>query len=235
MSRSARIAGLALLATLATGALALHRGWITLPPEYSPWVPLDVAAPPNFMTRWKLARLSGDAAACHAVLVTTGLDYEVLTDKETGRDCGLHDAVRVRRTASMLTGEEFSLTCRAAVSLAMWERHALQPAAAKHLAQPVSRIEHFGSYSCRNVYGRPDATRSRHATAEAWDVAGFVMADGRRIRVVRDWTEDSPEAAFLHAARDGACRFFDGVFSPDYNAAHRDHLHLDRGPYRICR
>jgi hypothetical protein len=99
----------------------------------------------------------------------------------------------------------------------------------------VSAIEHFGSYSCRNVYGRPEATRSRHATAEAWDVAGFVLVDGRRIRVARDWQSTKAEAAFLRESRDGACRFFDGVLSPDYNAAHHDHLHLDRGPYRMCR
>ena len=29
-------------------------------------------------------------------------------------------------------------------------------------------------------------------------------------------------------------RWFDAVLSPDYNAAHRDHLHLDRGRYRAC-
>ena len=28
---------------------------------------------------------------------------------------------------------------------------------------------------------------------------------------------------------------FDAVLSPDYNAAHHDHLHLDRGPFRMCR
>jgi hypothetical protein len=33
----------------------------------------------------------------------------------------------------------------------------------------------------------------------------------------------------------GACGFFDAVLGPDYNAAHRDHLHLDRGAYRACR
>jgi hypothetical protein len=79
------------------------------------------------------------------------------------------------------------VTCRTAVALALWERHALQPAAEKYFGQRVSAIEHFGSYSCRNVYGRPEATRSRHATGEAWDVAGFVLVDGRRIRVARDW------------------------------------------------
>jgi hypothetical protein len=39
--------------------------------------------------------------------------------------------------------------------------------------------------------------------------------------------------------RDGACRLFATVLSPDYNAAHRDHLHLDeakRGAmWRACR
>jgi hypothetical protein len=121
------------------------------------------------------------------------------------------------------------------VSLALWEKHEVAPAAERHFGLPVQSIEHFGSYACRNVYGRPDATRSRHATAEAVDIAGFVLADGRRIRVLGAWHDDSDAGRFLRDVRDGACGFFDGVISPDYNAAHRDHLHLDRGPYRFCR
>nr|MBA3526869.1 extensin family protein [Sphingomonas sp.] len=47
-------------------------------------------------------------------------------------------------------------------------------------------------------------------------------------------------AAFLREVRDGACRLFPTVLSPDYNAAHRDHLHLDvanRGTagWTLCR
>jgi hypothetical protein len=165
------------------------------------------------------------------------MTYRAVPDEVTGEQCGLFDAVTVERTASDI-GQPFSLTCRAAVSLALWERHAVAPAAERHFGSRVQRIEHFGSYSCRNVYGRPDATRSRHATAEALDVAGFVLDDGRRIRVLGDWgdsSEDSAAASFLRDVRDGACRFFDGTLSPDYNAAHRDHLHLDRGRYRYCR
>ena len=121
------------------------------------------------------------------------------------------------------------------MSLALWERHVVQPAALEHFGSAVVELEHFGSYACRNIYNRPNATRSRHATAEALDVAGFVLADGRRIRLLGDWSGDSEESAFLHEVRDGGCRFFDGVLSPDYNAAHRDHLHLDRGSFRMCR
>jgi hypothetical protein len=40
--------------------------------------------------------------------------------------------------------------------------------------------------------------------------------------------------------RDGACRLFATTLSPDYNAAHADHLHLDQanrgaGGWRACR
>lgn len=110
-----------------------------------------------------------------------------------------------------------------------------RPAALAHLGKPVARLEHYGSYSCRNVYGRPQATRSRHATAEALDLAGFVLDDGTRIRVLKDWNASDERSRFLRELRDGACRFFDGVLTPDYNEAHADHFHFDRGPYRICR
>jgi len=37
----------------------------------------------------------------------------------------------------------------------------------------------------------------------------------------------APEANFLHAAFDGACKTFGTVLGPESNAAHRDHFHLD--------
>jgi len=219
-----------LLAPLA----AIHLGYIRIPPAYDLRVPLSIAPAPNFLTRYKLSKLSDDESTCREVLATARVRYEPLPDKTTGPDCGFHNAVRIQRTSANVSGA-FSLTCRTAVSLALWEYHVLQPEAQARFQQPVARIEHFGSYSCRNVYGRANATRSRHATAEAFDVAGFVLADGRRIRVINDWRQDAATAQFLHAVRDGACGYFDGVLSPDYNAAHRDHLHLDRGPFRTCR
>jgi hypothetical protein len=37
------------------------------------------------------------------------------------------------------------------------------------------------------------------------------------------------EALFLRDVRNGACRAFDGVPGPEYNAAHRNHFHGERG------
>jgi hypothetical protein len=215
-------------------ALAHRQAWIEIPDRWSPLATLRIAEEPNVLTRFKLSRLSDDGGLCRDVLSAASIEFERLSDRETAPGCSFHDAVRIDRTTAKV-GEPFTLTCRAAVSLALWERHVLQPAAVEHLGSGVAEIEHFGSYSCRNIYNRPDATRSRHATAEAVDIAGFVLDDGRRIRVLRDWSLDSNESAFLHDVRDGACDFFDGVLSPDYNAAHRDHLHLDRGSFRMCR
>ncbi|QHE88699.1 extensin family protein [Hydrogenophaga sp. BPS33] len=224
-----------LLAAALLIAWALHSGRLVLPPAWNPWAPLDVAAPPNALTRYKLQRLADDPALCHAVLRGTTLVHTPVPDHDAGGGCGWQSAVRV---TDARFAPAFTLTCSAAVALAMWERHALQPAALSHFAQPVAHVEHLGSYACRNVRGDrgEGAQRSQHALANALDVAGLHLRDGRRVRVLSDWPrEPSAEASFLREVRDGACRFFNGTLSPHYNAAHRDHLHLDRGPYRMCR
>ena len=89
------------------------------------------------------------------------------------------------------------------------------------------------------IYGRDSGDWSEHATANAIDIAGFVIEDGTRISVLRDW-DAGERGRFLDDVRDGACDLFATVLSPDYNAAHRDHLHLDqasRGAFgwRACR
>ena len=86
------------------------------------------------------------------------------------------------------------------------------------------------------IYGGGEGARvSQHATANALDVAAFRLADGRTVSIARDWRGGDSKAQFLRRVRDGACHTFNGVLGPDYNSAHRDHLHLDRGPYRVCR
>ena len=91
------------------------------------------------------------------------------------------------------------------------------------------------------MYGRDGGAWSEHATADALDVAGFRLSDGRRVTILGDWTEGTQaERLFLREVRDGACELFATTLSPDYNAAHRDHLHLDQAArgvagWRSCR
>jgi hypothetical protein len=236
--KAAAVAGRVLLVAFALAvAWATAVAWSrrpTIPDRWNPWKPLHVADAPNLLTRFKLARLADDAALCRAALAESDFRYVPLPDRVTGPGCGFADAVRIDATSARVD-PPFALSCRAAVSLALWEHHGLQPLAQAHFGRRVVRIEHFGSYACRNVYDRETGPRSRHATADALDVAGFVLEGGRRVRVLGGWDADGETGRFLHDLRDAACRYFDAVLGPDYNAAHRDHLHLDRGPYRACR
>jgi len=231
---TARALTLLLMIAVATVAAATHGTWWRLPDRHNPWAPLNVQEPPGWLTRFKLGRLDRDPAVCLAALETAAFRWTPVPDRVTGPGCGFTNAVRITRMQAQV-GEAFTLTCQAAVSLALWEAHVLLPEAARLLDAPVQRIDHLGSYACRNLYGRPEAPRSQHATANAIDIAGFTLRGGQRVTVARHWQGEDERAEFLQAVNRGACRFFDGVLGPHYNIAHADHLHLDRGPYRVCR
>lgn len=221
--------------TVLACAIALpSRMRLDVPPRWNPWAPLRVDDAPNALTPFKLARLDDHRAECLAVLAQSPFQYRVLPDRATGAGCGFDNAVSISAT-HFRWSTAFSLSCPAAVALALWERHGVQRAARAELGQAVVGMEHFGSYACRNLYGRERGARSRHATADALDVAAFVLADGRRIRVAESWGAASANGRFLRDVHDAGCETFDAVLGPGYNAAHRDHFHLDIGPFRACR
>jgi hypothetical protein len=225
---------LSVLAGLAVLAWLLHAELIRIPDQYNPWAPLRIDEPPGWLTRLKLDRVGRDAARCASVLNQAEMRFTPLPDRTVGPGCGFSNAVLIEASSVRLS-PAFALSCRAAVSLALWERHVLQPAAQAHFGQRAVRLEHFGSFACRNRYGRSDAPRSRHATADALDIAGIVLSDGRPIRIAQHWSGSDAAALLLRDLHAGACRMFDGVLGPEYNAAHRDHFHVERGGGRICR
>lgn len=182
---------------------------------------------------------SPQTRACLANLGTTRASFTPLADQYYGAGCATLGTVKL----GWLQGDEGRLdvtnlgpvSCPAATALQGWARFGVDRAARQILGSPLARIETMGSYSCRTVAG---TTRlSAHAQANAIDVAGFRLADGRRITVANDWNSPSPQTrAFLRTIRDSACKRFGTVLTPDYNAAHRDHLHLEPGGLKsFCR
>ena len=206
------------------GLFIAGRGWIADNPQHNPWAPLHLDDPKGWATKQKLISLRNNVAACRAVLERSDVSYLVL-DPTGDEPCRQQD--RIRLIAFPLAPGQPSTTCPVAVALELWKRDTLDPAAERFFGSRVERIEHLGSYSCRRLYGRDEGPWSQHATANALDVAGFVLADGTRISVLGDWDDQDDKGAFLRTVRDGACDVFATVLSPDYNAAHADHLHLD--------
>ena len=225
-------------------AALLFYGYARNHPQDMPWTALDLTRPIGAFTGRKLTDLSEQPNKCRSLLERAGISFTALPARSGGPQCGYDDAVRLGTSGALDIGYRptgLVTSCPVAAALALWEWHVVQPAALRHLGRKVRTVEHFGSYSCRRLYGRSEGGWSEHATANAVDIAGFTLEDGGRITVVADWkSEDEGEAAFLREVRDGACDLFATVLSPDYNAAHRDHLHLDqanRGAagWRACR
>jgi hypothetical protein len=214
------------LAALVPLALAIA-GWQWLQdhPQHNPWAPLDLRDPPGWATRTKLARLKEDVGACRAVLARSEVAFTALDAAGEG-ECARPD--RTRLGDYPLSPDTPSVTCPVAIALELWRRDSLAPAARQILGSEIARIEHLGAFSCRRMYGASEGRWSEHATGNAIDIAGFVLEDGRRISVLGDWDKEGPEARFLREVRDGACKSFATVLSPDYNAAHADHFHLDQ-------
>jgi hypothetical protein len=218
------------LAVFAFGGLLLY-GHARRHPEDVPWTKLDLGRPVGLFTGRKLAALDGEPAFCRALLKRAGIEFTALPARTAGPQCGYDEAIRFRDGGSLTIGwrpSDLGTSCPVAAALALWEWHVVQPAALEHFGSKVASVDHFGSYSCRRLYGRASGGWSEHASANAVDVAAFRLEDGRRISVVADWKGEGPKARFLRDVRDGACRLFATTLSPDYNAAHRDHLHLDQ-------
>ncbi len=201
------------------------------PPQDLPWKPFSLTQPIGLATAGKLARISADPAACRAALRAGGVSFVDQPEREEGF-CSTRDTLRA---ASRLSPTAPVMTCPLALRYALWERQVVEPAAHAIVGSSVARVDQLGTYACRTLYGRTGARPSEHARANALDVAGFRLVDGRRITVLKDFRSDTPEGRFVRAARDGACQVFGVTLSPDYNAEHADHLHLNPAGYHLCR
>ncbi len=178
-----------------------------------------------------------ETAQCLADLRELHVSFQVLPDRETGPGCGLNGTVKLV-DIGVPVANLTAVRCGEARAFIGWTRNAVAPAAYQMLGSELARIDSMGSYACRNVVGsaRNASRRSGHAIANAIDIGGFVLKDGRRITVLNDWNSSDPQVRqFLQTIRASACKRFGTVLSPDYNAAHRNHLHLEDDRAGFCR
>jgi hypothetical protein len=178
------------------------------------------------------------ARACLADLGARRAAFTPLPDQYYGAGCATINSVRLAAlsgdSASFALTNMGPVTCDMADRFAGWARFGVDRAARQVLGSALVRIETMGSYNCRNIAGSD--RRSAHAQANAVDVSGFVLADGRRITVLGNWTQGTPaERQFLRLVAASACKRFGTVLGPEYNPAHRNHFHVEASGSAFCR
>lgn len=224
---------LLLLVGIATFALF----WFGMVPQrWSPFTPLQLDRPDQWFVDPKLAALRRDPLLCHATLKAPHIRATPLPDIPIVQGCGAENSVRMFGAGRARLPAE-RLTCEMAAALALWLTHDVQPAATAILGQRVASVSQIGTYSCRNIIGSNlwKGVRSQHATANAIDISGFTLEDGRQISLLKGWDGAPDEARFLRDVHQSACRYFRVALGPDFNSAHKDHFHFDRGPMWTCK
>lgn len=209
----------------------IKTGRIEIAPEWNPWLPLDLTLPETAVQDWKIGRAHEGSALCVSALSRVAR-ASALPDYTASPRCGIAGGVVLARLGAARL-DPVKTRCSLAMELYLWEQNSVRPAARELLGTDLRSLEHFGSYSCRRIAG--SRRWSKHARAEAIDIAGFRFADGRHITLLKGWNGAPDERAFLRRIRDGACERFGGVLSPDYNVAHADHFHFDFSRWGFCR
>jgi hypothetical protein len=178
---------------------------------------------------------SRETQQCFTDLSREKVRYSPLPDRDFGGGCVVRGGVQLLDIGVPVTNLK-SMRCPLARTFTSWVRFAVAPAAKQILGSELVRVESFGTYSCRAIIGGSSGRLSEHGLANAVDIGGFVLRDGRKIRIETGWKSDDPAVRrFLETIHQSACRRFKTVLSPDYNAAHHDHLHLDMGRGPFCR
>jgi hypothetical protein len=100
----------------------------------------------------------------------------------------------------------------------------------------IVEVAHIGTYNCRVIGGTN--TLSRHGYGDALDIAAFTTRDGTEYNVVEDWEHGvtsnfrTVEGRMLYEiSREIYNRqIFNYVLTPEFNAAHDNHFHIDLTP-----
>lgn len=178
---------------------------------------------------------------CQRELIARGVGFEPTIqapdspEDEPGLVCEVAEAVRL---ISPMLGVELryvdgSETDRVLGACTLG--HALADTIEGLKDEGVETLYHYGTYNCRVISGT--STLSRHAYGDAIDITGFGFQDGTVWTLVDHWEHDTSApvteaGAWLYETAWGwhDAAIWSIILTPNYNAAHDDHFHVDLTP-----
>jgi hypothetical protein len=176
-------------------------------------------------------------SACQVRLAKTAV-FQALGTLVGPGDCGAPDAVQLQTIllpdqSKVAVTPPATLRCSIAEQITEWVRNEIAPSLAE-FGPPLRVLDNFDSYECRGRNRVRAAALSEHGRADALDIRGFRLADGRElgltdVKVEKDWREK---------IRSTACTRFSTVLGPGSDGYHEEHIHVDlaerRNGYKLC-
>jgi len=148
-------------------------------------------------------------------------------------DAVLLDAIVMPDQARLAVSPPATLRCPMAEQIAQWVRDDVAPTAIER-GVTLRGLDNFDSYECRGRNRVRGATLSEHGRADALDVRGFKLADGRLIGL----TDATVDKSWRETIRASVCARFSTVLGPGSDGEHEQHIHLDlaerHNNYKIC-
>jgi hypothetical protein len=185
--------------------------------------------------------LDSELPECIADLAARGVGFEtnVIADAPPADHpellCHIEDPVKVHTPLLGIEIRYIESDTSAGVAMACEGARALADTALDVTLEDVAILHHYGTVNCRVIAGTD--TLSRHAYGDAIDVAAFTFEDGTYWTVYDDWEDGdtTPESDAGEWLYDTVHRWDDDdlwniLLTPEYNAAHDDHFHVDMTP-----
>jgi len=206
---------------------------LVLPEQFAP--PQEVYA--SFPDSPAAAAAPAAPSACQLRLAKVAA-FQALGTLVGPGDCGAPDAVQLQTVvlpdqSKVTVTPPATLRCPMAEQVANWLREDVAPTLPAS-GPPLRVLDNFDSYECRGRNRVRAAQLSEHGRADALDVRGFRLADGREINL----TDIGVAKDLRDKMRSSACARFSTVLGPGSDGYHEEHVHLDlaerRNGYKIC-
>lgn len=152
---------------------------------------------------------------CLSKLSDKGINFTSLGDVQDD-NCLIKNAVRIKSLPETRLSGALTLNCRTASNFINWVDEI-----------KAKKIVHMGTYNCRKMRGSP--LMSEHSFGTAIDIASI---NGSSVK--KHWTEKSDRGEYIRMSARIACKYFTNSITPEHNALHHDHLHLDNGYGSTC-
>lgn len=159
--------------------------------------------------------ISSGGKSCLNKLQQKDIKFKYLGDVQE-KSCLIKDAVQIDKLPKTILSSGITLNCKTALDFANWAEEI-----------EANNIVHMGSYNCRKM--RSLNIMSEHSFGTAIDIATINGAS-----VKKHWKEKSDRGEYIRKSARIACNYFSNSITPDHNALHHDHLHLDNGYGSTC-